>query len=148
VGEGRNTVPDRKVDPAALLIAVIAVGIDPLLDEGPWQQVNSLVALIVLVALWPYTVMPLRRNERSLPGEAIAIGTVVSLIGGVLLAWPLQLIVGRFNGGVSDTIVDWVSVLSMIISAAIVFGLILRGRLRESGHGVGPSTETDKPMGQ
>jgi Na+-driven multidrug efflux pump len=83
-----------------------------------------------------------------LPGEAIAIGTVVSLIGGVLLAWPLQVIAGWFNGGINEAIVDWVSVLSMITSVAIVFGFFLRGKVRESGHRVSPSGETDKPMGQ
>ena len=104
--------------------------------------------MIVLIALWPYTVMPLRRNERGLPGEAIAIGTVISLIGGVLLAWPLQIIAGWFNGGINETVVDWISVLSMIISLVIVFGFVLRGKVRGSGQRVSPSVETDEPMGE
>jgi hypothetical protein len=122
--------PDKKVDPAALLVAVIAVAIEPLLEEGPWHQLNSLVALIVLAALWPYAITPLRGDAENLSGETIAVGAVVTLIGAVLLAWPLQSIVGLVYGEVNDTIVNWATWGSLIMSAAIGFGVLLRGKVR------------------
>jgi len=49
----------RRVDPAALLIAVLTVGVDPLTTTGPWERVNTIVAAVVGVVLaaftWPRT---------------------------------------------------------------------------------------------
>jgi hypothetical protein len=83
-------MPDRKVDPAALLIAVIAVGIDPILEEGPWHPMNSLVAVVVLLTLIAYAITPLRKSSSRPLGERASVGSVVGLIATVVLAWPLQ----------------------------------------------------------
>jgi hypothetical protein len=141
-------MPDKKVDPAALMIAVIAVGIDPLLEEGHWHQMNTLVALIVLVAIWPYAITPLRGNVSSSPGEARAAGAVVSLIGGVLLAWPLQTFLGLVYRGVNDIIVECATWGSLGISAIIVFGVLLRGKVSVPERRVPPPARADESTGQ
>jgi hypothetical protein len=41
-----------KVDPAALLIAIIPVAASPLLEAGAWDRLNTVVALVVLIVLW------------------------------------------------------------------------------------------------
>ena len=57
----------RKVDPAALLVAVLAVGVSPMLEDGAWGLTNSIVAGVVLVVVlcftWP------RKPEQ--PGEVL-----------------------------------------------------------------------------
>jgi hypothetical protein len=43
----------RRVDPAAVLIAVLAMGIDPLLEEGRWHIFNTVTSTEVLVIVRP-----------------------------------------------------------------------------------------------
>jgi hypothetical protein len=45
----------RRIDPAALLIAVLTVGVDPLTTNGPWEKINTIVAAVVGVILAAYT---------------------------------------------------------------------------------------------
>jgi hypothetical protein len=87
----------RKVDPAALLIAVVAVGIPPLLAPGEWGKLNTIVAgvvgAILVIFTWPRKDILLDElDQKSKPdywipiGQAIAYGLVIA-IGA---AWPIQ----------------------------------------------------------
>lgn len=78
------------VDPAALLIAIISVAVLPLTTVGPWDKLNTVVALVVLIVLWAYTIGGDRRYSLRSFTECAAIGLVIGLICAVLVAWPVQ----------------------------------------------------------
>lgn len=85
-----QAVKKPDVDPAALLIAIIAVAISPLTTIGPWDRMNTVVALVVLIVLWAYTIGGHRRDSLGSFVECAAIGLVVGLIFAILMAWPIQ----------------------------------------------------------
>jgi hypothetical protein len=87
---------NRRIDPAALLIAVLTVGVDPLTINGPWEKINTIVAAVVGVILAAYT-WPRRigaEPEASvaptdnwiLAAQAIAYGLIIAIAAG----WPVQ----------------------------------------------------------
>lgn len=75
-----------QVDPAALLIAVVAVGVQPVTADGPWTLINTVVSGLafglILCFLWPDSEIA----RRHLAGLCIG----VSFILGVSLAFPVQ----------------------------------------------------------
>lgn len=87
----------RKVDPAALLIAILAVGISPLTTSGEWDILNTIIAGVVGVVLLAFT-WPRKKTLQDEPGrmldsdywiviaQAIAYGLIIA-IG---TAWPIQ----------------------------------------------------------
>jgi hypothetical protein len=88
---------NRRIDPAALLIAVLTVGVDPLTTNGPWEKINTIVATVVGVILAAYT-WPRRIESQSeasqlpptdnwiLAAQAIAYGLIIAIAAG----WPVQ----------------------------------------------------------
>lgn len=76
------------VDPAALLIAVFAVGSQALLSAGAWEPINTVVALIVaaVVALymWP------SRNHVEPFRHLVAQSLVYGFVAAIACAWPIQ----------------------------------------------------------
>lgn len=87
----------RRIDPAALLIAVLTVGVDPLTTNGPWDRINTIVATVVGVVLAAYT-WPRKAGP---PGEAAqepppdnwilaAQAIVYGLIIAIAVGWPMQ----------------------------------------------------------
>ncbi len=79
-----------KVDPAALLVAVLTVGIAPLTTDGAWDPMNTLIALVVgLVVVgftWPR--MPLEEPPKLTTIGPLAV--VYGFIFGIAAAWPIQ----------------------------------------------------------
>jgi hypothetical protein len=79
-----------KVDPAALLIAVVAVAGVTLTTAGPWDVMNTVVALVVLIVLWAHTIDgQSKRNDRE-RGESVAVGTVIGVVFAMFVAFPIQ----------------------------------------------------------
>lgn len=88
----------HKVDPAALLVAVFAVGAGPLLQSGLWTYVNTVTALVVLVVVlyfsWPAEEV---RTQGSLGWTGnVAFATVYAFIIGIAAGWPMQRMLSRF----------------------------------------------------
>jgi hypothetical protein len=79
-----------KVDPAALLIAVIAVGVQALNEEGAWEPVNSGISLLVLVLVSCYLWPEPGTRGRYIVGFSVG----VAFILGIGLAWPAQGLLG------------------------------------------------------
>jgi hypothetical protein len=87
----------RKVDPATLLLAVLAVAIAPLTTTGPWDKMDTIVAGVVGVVLvaftWPRTAM--LEAGRGLPAHdrwtLAAQSTVYGFVFAVGVAWLVQL---------------------------------------------------------
>lgn len=79
-----------KVDPAALLIAIVAVVGAPLLDSGPWLFLNSVIAAVVLVVVYAYAVAGVRRTYHHMFIDRLAISVIIGLITAIMLAFPLQ----------------------------------------------------------
>ena len=79
-----------KVDPAALLIAIVPVAAGPLLQEGAWHTLNSVIALVVLIVLWAFTLADEQRRQRMSGPECIAVSAVIGLISAIAFAFPIQ----------------------------------------------------------
>jgi hypothetical protein len=62
----------RKVDPAALLVAVLAVGVSPMMEDGAWGLTNSIVASVVLAVVLCFT-LPRKSDE----GDALPTKTIL-----------------------------------------------------------------------
>lgn len=89
----------RRVDPAALLIAVLTVGVDPLTTTGPWEKINTIVAVVVGVVLaaftWPRTagVQDESGQMAQVDNWVIAAQAIVyGLIIAIGVGWPVQLL--------------------------------------------------------
>lgn len=108
------------VDPAALLMGVLAVGIGPLTTEGAWDPVNTAEAAVVLAVVWAYTFS--RGMPTFVPAMA-ADALVVGFIAGIGLAWPAQEI---FGWSQHTNWADYVSLGIGLIIAVIVFDWMLR----------------------
>lgn len=135
---------DRKVDPAALLIAVIAVGISPLLSVGPWDPMNTVVAGVVGAILLAFT-WPRKANLRDESGKIHspdpwrvgAQALVYGLIIAIGSAWIVQLFwkvpsCDRYNPTVAncmeaDKISRWATWWALCIGggAAIILGICM-----------------------
>jgi hypothetical protein len=81
---------EKPVDPAGLLMAVLAVALAPLTTKGLWSYWNTVVSVIVLIVLWAYT-WP---RKGLLPDwrHRLAVSVVVGLTFGVASAWAIQCI--------------------------------------------------------
>lgn len=79
-----------RVDPAALLIAVIAVANTPLTTIGAWDLMNTIVGVVVLVVVCAYTAMGERRHLLESNPERVAVSVVIGLVSAIALAFPLQ----------------------------------------------------------
>jgi hypothetical protein len=80
-----------KVDPAALLLAVLAVSVPPLIAPGAWDPVSTVTALvigaIVFCFTWPHPPQRYRSADRWM---ITAQSLVFGLLASVALAWPVQ----------------------------------------------------------
>jgi hypothetical protein len=81
------------VDPAALLMSVIAAAIGPLTTAGLWGVFNTVTAAVVLAVLWSFA-WP-EKEELFSWRQSMAISLVLGLLGAVLLAWPAQWLVSQ-----------------------------------------------------
>jgi len=82
------------VDPAAFLLAVLVVAVGPLTTSGSWDQMNTIVAVVVGVLVvafsWP------RRSHKVTEFDnwtCAALGVVYGLILTIAAAWPIQVII-------------------------------------------------------
>jgi hypothetical protein len=123
------------VDPAFLLIAVIAVGINPLTSPGHCGVTNTLlgavVSLVVLLYAWP-------RNEDKVDvAHFLAVSLVLAIVFSTVFAWPIQELIFMPTGPrpTDDPAIDrisaeatyWGLALGFVL-AALVFVFFWRRR--------------------
>lgn len=86
VGTAPSEVPEKRVDPAALLVAVLAVGVGPLFEDGAWSWSNFAVALLVLAVILCF-IVPARPALRSRGFvERLPIALAQALVAGFVTA--------------------------------------------------------------
>jgi hypothetical protein len=85
----REAASDKDMDPAALLVAVLAVGLGPLFGSGRWRILDTVVTLVILVIVVAYSLRQPARSSMGIP-ERTSVSLVVGLMCGVALAWPIQ----------------------------------------------------------
>ncbi|MGW1347382.1 hypothetical protein ACWCOV_40460 [Kribbella sp. NPDC002412] len=117
-----------RVDPGALLIAVLAVGVGPLTEAGAWEAVNTGISAIVLVVVWCY----LFPYDGMQPRHLLAFCLVLAFIAAIGLAWPIQWLLDQ--AGAADP-VRWAShsVLAVTLVLSVVARWALRGYVVPSG---------------
>ena len=87
---GRMTPVHEKVDPAALLIAVFAVGAGPLLQSGAWNYVNTVTAAVVLLVVVAFSWPTVRKGSRLPRSFWFPYATIYAFITAVAASWPAQ----------------------------------------------------------
>jgi hypothetical protein len=80
----------KRVDPAALLIAVLAVGIGPLTEPGSWEPLNTIIASATLLIILPYIFAAEARASMLREGPRLPACVATGFIFGVAAAWPIQ----------------------------------------------------------
>jgi lincosamide nucleotidyltransferase A/C/D/E len=80
----------EKVDPTALLVAVLTVATAPLIAIGPWDRMNTVIAIVVLLILIPYTLSSAPRRVLIESGPRLPVSAAIGLVSGVAFAWPIQ----------------------------------------------------------
>jgi hypothetical protein len=90
--EDGDAVTANRVDPAALLIAVLAVGVGPMTETGPWEPMNTIIATAVLMIIMPYAFAKQVRSGWLVEGPRLPIVVAIAFVFGVLAAWPIQAI--------------------------------------------------------
>lgn len=88
----------EKVDPAALLVAVLTGATAPLIAIGPWDRMNTVIAIVVLLILIPYTLSSAPRQVLIESGPRLPVSAAIGLVSGVAFAWPIQKIVHHLTG--------------------------------------------------
>jgi hypothetical protein len=132
-----------KVDPAALLIAIIPVAASPLLEAGAWDRLNTVVALVVLIVLWAFTLADKQRRQGMSGPECIAVSAVIGLISAIAVAFPIQaLLAGTMSSdpplpdghGPSIGVIDFATWSSLVIglTIAVVLAIALSTQVQAS----------------
>jgi hypothetical protein len=85
------TMKGKDFDPAALLIAIISVAAAPLLTPGPWDKLNTVIAVVVLAIVAAYSLTRTSQISMNEP-QRVAVSLVIGIIISVVIAWPIQLI--------------------------------------------------------
>lgn len=93
----RIYMPAKETDLAALLIAVFAVGVSPLVATGAWTPVNTIICGPVLTVLWVYSLHAPERRGTTVTPERFAVAVVIGFIVSVGCSWPAQTIARGFN---------------------------------------------------
>jgi hypothetical protein len=141
----------RKVDPAALLIAILTLGFTPLTTAGPWDKMNTIIATVVLAVLlgftWPRKASFQDGNGQKDPWIIAAQALVYGFVIAIGIAWPIQeifydttdcnLLPSRKlrsclegNNKLADHATNWA--LLMGLTAAIVLGVVIWMRITKT----------------
>lgn len=119
----------QRLDPGALLVAVFAVTVGPLADDGPWDRLNTIVAVLVGVVVFCF-IWPRTDVGAFDPWLAVPQAIVMGLITGIAAAWPMQLVTGSDESGSNGG-------LALGTVAGIAYFVLCRHRtrqLRTAGH--------------
>lgn len=97
-----SSSPIRRVDPAALLVAVVTVGVGPLFEAGEWSWINALVSGLVLLVILCF-VIPGRPGLLTLPlTERMPIAFAQSIVIGFVTAVGSALFFQRLPGAAEE----------------------------------------------
>ena len=85
----------RNPDEAAVLGATLAAAISISVAEGPWEPIESVIGLVLIVVILAYMEPHKgRRSLRSAP-RRWAVAAVLGLCLSLALAWPLERLFGN-----------------------------------------------------
>lgn len=79
----------NRVDPAALLLAVLVVSVGPITAAGPWEPIDSGFAILVAVIVGCFT-WPRKRDREFRRRHAVAHALTYGFIAVTACAWPIQ----------------------------------------------------------
>ncbi|MEV6282661.1 hypothetical protein [Kribbella sp. NPDC051770] len=113
---------DQKVDPGALLMAVLTVAAVPLTEEGPWELMNTVVALVVGVLICCYLLPDAGSTRR----HRLAFSVVAGLTTAIFCAWPVQWLIWR---SATDREADYASRIALaigVVATGVVWAFVRR----------------------
>jgi hypothetical protein len=119
-------VTRNKVDPAALLLAVVGAAVTPLLTDGSWYAINTLIAGIALLVIASYSLGPGVPGSYSNNLQRWAVALVIGLITSVAVAWPVQeLYVENYWNTDNDNLKgSRAAVLALFIGLFVAIGVV------------------------
>lgn len=79
-----EAAPEKRVDPAALLVAVLAVGVGPLYEDGAWAWTNTAVAALVLTVILCFIVPARQSLQARAWKERVPIALAQALVVGFI----------------------------------------------------------------
>lgn len=127
------------VDPAALLLATLAVIVAPLSEAGQWYPTNTFVSGVVAVILGCYIFETDSRRELTSAWHQLPASIALALVVGIGLAWPLQERVirpwtGRTGDELGELTTYWCIPITVLLAVAI-FAVIRQTAKFESREG-------------
>lgn len=111
-----------KVDPGALLIAVLVIAVTPWAEDGRWEPINTITACVVLAVLRAFA-WPAQRVRWHI---LVAVGSVYALVSSAALAWPIQDLL-KLN---PDPAAYLSLVLGLLITAGVFTSAVRSGKIR------------------
>ncbi len=130
----------------ALYLTVAGILSDTYGISHPWWQ---MVGIVLLGPVWLFLVLAAWLKEGTDFGQTMAkLDTWLRIL--LVIAIPVSVVYSSATGRLADT--PWISTKLLILAAIILFGLIMRLRLRAFFAGIdklaadGPSPDTDRQM--
>jgi hypothetical protein len=119
----------KDFDPAALLIAIIPVAASPLLTSGPWDKLDTVVAVVVLVIISAYSFERATQLSMTEP-QRVSVALVAGLISSIACAWPIQCALFYFRWIIykkvfGQTGIDYDATADRASDIAIELGVVL-----------------------
>jgi hypothetical protein len=113
----------EKFDPAALLIAVFAVGVNPLLSSGAWTVLNTVVSVVTLLIVGPYALSRSTRLRLRQDGPRVPVAATIGFVVAVGLAWPTRSMLDEGQWRAFPSVESEADLLGTIV--ALTVGLVV-----------------------
>jgi hypothetical protein len=116
-------------DEAAVLGATLAAAISISVAEGPWEPIESVIGLVLIIVILAY-MEPHRAHsfQRSAP-RRWAVAAVMGLCVSLALAWPLERLFGNTDPGAPVEEALWSGALPIAWAVTTTLALwLLSGR--------------------
>ncbi len=132
----------RNPDEAAVLGATLAAAISISVAEGPWEPIESVIGLVLIVVILAYMEPHKGRGSQRSAPRRWAVAAVLGLCLSLALAWPLERLFGNTDplAPVEETLWPGALPIAWAVTTALALWLLSgrgarsarrrRGRLR------------------
>ena len=117
--------PSRNPDEAAVLGTTLAAAISISVAEGPWEPIESVIGLVLIVVILAYMEPHRARRQPWSPARRWAVAGVLGLCVSLALAWPLERLFGNPDPTAPPEEALWTWALPIAWAATTVVALRL-----------------------
>jgi hypothetical protein len=130
-----NSDEPRNPDEAAVLGATLAAAISISVAEGPWEPIESVIGLVLIVVILAYMEPHKSRGSQGSAPRRSAVAAVLGLCLSLALAWPLEQLFGNTDprAPVEETL--WPGALPIVWAVTTALAMwLLSGRAAPRAH--------------